>query len=1167
MCPENDAIHEVENILETVNIDDYYLLVSYLNQYALKAEAKLCPRSFDEKGKIDQSIKKQSYKFLKQYCPFFVHGKIKDFESDPDQITIAPDNKLSTAFNRHAQEKHCTNITRLFTPLSTWEGRWKECVEKAKSLIEKKSDPALVWRVVQRVPYPPHLKTLMNRFYQEIKEELLLDAAAELLVFCSLYLIAFQAQEKYFASEEIKDYKPQYTRQCTDFEFVLLILTATLLYPTALFDKAVGSPFKGNEGLQKLYEDFIIYQKTNSIPVWFPSRGMRQSPSGIHGVIRKQCQEDWEKLYGRGGRTFTTMLLPAMENAQSFVFNEFLQLVNDNQILILHGGGGVGKSTLMSWLASRELMNTDPFFVYFRATTLNEFPKYEIQRTLERIVLSYYGLDENLAAELSTTNVVYLIDGLNEVKADYISSVFEAIRKTNKRVVITCRNPAFLSFQASNVRLIKLNLSEEQKKNYLIQAGLVEGQIDALRQNSDLWFSITPFFLTLNKQRKIDFSKITNAADFLYQYYHNRSLETVQADERLLPVLLKALLPSVCYHMCQEGRLSIFAGTFVSYMNKLICFLNKRNEDPISWMCTYGINYVEDSLNQLTGDRILEILQREDIVDLRGANVYIHELKRDYFAAYYQFRLSKLLTSDLTGLKQDQLEENLRGEFYQLKITIHQMSQEVQSLFCSIRSNEKFDRLPDMGTLIAMAQATSLEALRYERWKLAYSQIHILPTTGEKTALNNEALLCLQEICSSEFVWNEFSLLDVCELVRYYRDGKGKTQPDLQKAMEVAHDACKKATDHRIIPVLNQLAKNVLKEYEYKANGTDYNPSTKEQYTELITFLANPIPGQETNKALNDQRENSQTLLKQIVSLWGGATEKRLLAGRSLLRLSIAMGNAESMNLEAFLLSMDEEYAPKKQRDAFLLYHLSALIPHPSVQMYSIRKKAEVLIDNNFLLVGDALPSSAEAVIQYLNEDQEKQDKYFLQRENIESEELTNLEELTNQFLINAAATLSACNDPFADQIFGRVFERKACLVCELERQKEYWEKAKDHYRKVYDARPMQYDCMLDYYFALTMVKPFTDGEDARFGEFKAKVEKLRPKLVAAYSASRSIVSIDRWFPTTRYVAALKKKEKDLIDYHIKQGYHSIKTVLEKLFSEISMGENHYEQRNNPKHR
>jgi len=325
---------------------------------------------------------------------------------------------------------------------------------------------------------------------------------------------------------------------------------------------------------------------------------------------------------------------------------------NSNKNIFLIGEGGNGK-TISLLQTSEYLLNQNRCAIYIPLKELNS--TFDIDQYVYRRILNRNNsLKENFESLLKSAytkvaNVIFLLDGVNEVETDEIERILHNIRENffypgySVQFIITSRYDSRRNLKLKEFALLELQpLSEYCIKEYLKINGLssdIDSKLLSVIQTPlllTLYANTEKYRVRYQHVKGIELEKNPNTVGkvlknfFQTQLYRASEEVTFNFAEQL--VILEFLLPSIAHRMIKEKN------GYIGFDEALECAdeiesnsvlyswykknrLRKINRTRFSINIDYLLRYAEDSLHF--------------IHETDQGYEFIHQSFRDYFAAYY----------------------------------------------------------------------------------------------------------------------------------------------------------------------------------------------------------------------------------------------------------------------------------------------------------------------------------------------------------------------------------------------------------------------------------------------------------------------------------------------------------------------------------------------------
>lgn len=145
---------------------------------------------------------------------------------------------------------------------------------------------------------------------------------------------------------------------------------------------------------------------------------------------------------GNSGFHLPRFTSPKDEEPQQGLENILADYINNSRkgkMLLILGQQGIGKSTLVTWIAANYIDIIDKIFIYKFADDLEDIKQQDIERNMAVKILNMLHLSY---ADLKGKTLI--IDGFDEIsvgcdKADFLNAIYWNCRQNGFSVIITCR--------------------------------------------------------------------------------------------------------------------------------------------------------------------------------------------------------------------------------------------------------------------------------------------------------------------------------------------------------------------------------------------------------------------------------------------------------------------------------------------------------------------------------------------------------------------------------------------------------------------------------------------------------------------------------------------------------------------------------------------------------
>lgn len=344
--------------------------------------------------------------------------------------------------------------------------------------------------------------------------------------------------------------------------------------------------------------------------------------------------------------------------------NEFLQ---QSSHFCIHASGGIGKTTFLQNIAA--IYTSGPVYLahlnyleyperlHYTPLSLRDKTSSAIFMAIENIDKSTDLVYKQFLVNLNNQNTLLLLDGLNELPANYQDLFFQELMKILRypcKVLVTTRD---------------LNSLSPDLPFCSAQLSTADGRIEALREkigqdrNPYLCELITaPLYYGIIQRLidsgKCDFSLLTNkfrVIDALFADSHQHAVVKLplRTDRQIYTAAISIVLPWLAYWLAHENRMwPSQPGNLVHEINVFLNIINSSefNFEDFDSECQHsacrGMNSIElyGQLEQCGASKIWADIQ--DFANLLQTNGKLHQDIRDYAAAiYFKRRLDILKES------------------------------------------------------------------------------------------------------------------------------------------------------------------------------------------------------------------------------------------------------------------------------------------------------------------------------------------------------------------------------------------------------------------------------------------------------------------------------------------------------------------------------------------
>lgn len=1135
--------------------------------------------------------------------------------------------KFSVALSRSPTSKECKSMNskdllRILTP-----NNWSTLRVNMKSYLQKKlpscwyADETIKWgEIVSKllenntiVLSGRPIRTGVNEALELIKESLkqkqddgcaLVDIATSLVVFLSLYFLTFNAESTKHRTVRTNALGPFCDVKQTVIDenrkaFVALLVCFLGLHTVEQFADTKRVKDERDGDSFGVYYDAYAQKKNNpevekikkSFKYTLDNGGVNDKLFPCFVNSQKHQASSWERL--RSSLTGDKLIATEI----STVEGEFKN--SKSKVMIISGSGGSGKTTWAKQIAlSDRLYDQAIIPVYFPVTHLNQRQLEKEEDWLVDEIQEYWTkLNKNnailniLFAKIKENqiNSWILLDGVNEAKGDVYNRVIKELkflsnsekRYTRMRIVILSRsyNDILKSLRNKDIPVQELAITDDQKEAFLREKGWESERINACKRKTALWSLLNPFYLSLIASAKKD-DKVNSVESLLYLSYHdmynNKRPETLVDGfpEDQSALLLNFLFPFVSNKMLVEQQLRISAGELCSHLRTI---LNAARENAIlrDFLCSEENE--KQAIMEFDGEPAPYInrLIKQGLIVCEPSNMYsVHQIRRDYFAAYWQLTVQKAVyhycptvsTVNKTVLDVLSVHWALSAE----------ITHYVRFLWETTDFKLEYAKLEQTAT---MCERNKQFGLALQKWRMLLFAYHNGMTDeiaheNDKADRENEKLYSLRKkayecvehihLCKCELGHNfesEQDYFEACELSRFQREGLPKNEksesshslnydriPDVNNSLKIVLDiyeyALQNANTLRFTwnyrSILNQIAKGFLLEAQYRFNGTEHSEIQDQTVRWLISLLS-----RQENQLLFSYIDSDvfTTVLGQITGCLMDLTQnqvslqddtKLLETGNSLLRFSIIAGNPDSMNLFAFRKELEETNNDDTRlvnlTIAFICYYSAAGIQHPRVQTYGAKKACEILLEEALCIpkaLEDLLKEKKHTPLDCVDwANGSLIENYRLVRN--DHYDTVEKNSYTYQIIKELISFLEAAHDEYADYLLGLLYSKSG----EGDRGD-----AISHMRQYYEAKKVtnKHNFSLAMEMLITLRKQTTlrttQKDPQNEQTFFANGKTLLEEMLKAYLEARNRKSIDRWQPNRHYLERLIRRLEFLANF------------------------------------
>lgn len=383
---------------------------------------------------------------------------------------------------------------------------------------------------------------------------------------------------------------------------------------------------------------------SSSIAVPFPTFSM---------LIQQPCQYLTHMLTLQDGTRYI-LSSTTIANGYADTLSKFLQ--QDSHFCI-HANGGVGKTTFLQNVAA--IYRAGPvylahlnYLVY--PEKLRHMPLDQGDKTSSGIFMAIENIDnstdsvyQKFLTDLNSRNTLLLLDGLNELSANYQSLFSRELTKILQcpcKVLVTTRNLSSLPPDAPFC-LAQLSAVDDRIKALQKKIGKEYNPYLCNLIATPLYYSIVQ---RLMDRGECDFSQLTNkfrVIDTLFKNSLNHAIVklSVNTDRQIYAAAISIVFPWLVYRLAHENRIWLSQlGNFL--VNEISAFLDTINSSEYSFddfdsECRHsacrGMNSNElyRLLKQCGAGKIEDYIQ--DFLNLLQPNGKLHQDILDYIVAVY----------------------------------------------------------------------------------------------------------------------------------------------------------------------------------------------------------------------------------------------------------------------------------------------------------------------------------------------------------------------------------------------------------------------------------------------------------------------------------------------------------------------------------------------------
>lgn len=712
----------------------------------------------------------------------------------------------------------------------------------------------------------------------------------------------------------------------------------------------------------------------------------------------------------KGYSSQRTDLLDDVSKKNISAIDELNNCLYDKRFVLLHAEGGIGKSKLLreyTYQMIKKTSDMDDTLVqlplYYPLVDLNG-KKLDNQLTLLDHISFYYNLNDEDRTQLHAAfnkhrhSFVLLLDGLNEVSTiEHQGWLIKQIEQLARIpvgpdyrflfIILTCRTTTIscmVRMSNNPFTTYALELNEKQRDDFIIKK-FGSPLLQRLKRNSSLYHALTPLYLQLYSKIPNNAELPTTITQLLYYRYHKLNVDGTEMS-RPLPDEIQAmqmlslyiLLPALCDCLQRKQDLVLTQPDLLDSLDRLLELVKGSS-------ILRGLMPTPFPVDGLASDKIVRYLVEDALLDVDTLknNYAIHEQRRDYFAAYHQRNLCRLVretTNEDTW--QSTMALALKAGF-SLYIDIAQRKVDTQALFAMILCADtpsEFDSFENAKQAIlfrvsrisdADCVAPKTELLEELRIFITCLQNHpaFMLTQQEHMELYDFMHQCLAQLCAekdSQERWtSDLSvqyqtriMIENCEYIRHLREKERLNEGMLHAVALYKHKLFVQHMNRRLentplmFGFLNQAGKCVLRQEEDLSQNIAINGViTNETLNELKEVVCQEFESESSQTTRAQLLRRS--IIKRIDGLKGAKVtdlELQYLLAQDLLTLSALHSSSESLNLLGMMHEQIDvrqghvsvEQRQESIRQAFLLYYLSSRIPHPRVQPYAVQKVVEL---------------------------------------------------------------------------------------------------------------------------------------------------------------------------------------------------------------------------------
>lgn len=339
------------------------------------------------------------------------------------------------------------------------------------------------------------------------------------------------------------------------------------------------------------------------------------------------------------------------ENSAPFKADSVNTVLDLSHFVIIQGGGGTGKSTLLKHLFISELNQKDLIPIYIELKDINgiENDVYDIQEIIyERLVSLGSSLKkEYIDYALKEGAFLFFFDGYDEIVSDKRSSFFRELdqfidKYTDNYYIISSRPYSeFIEFQRFTVleccKLSKeqaLSLVEKIDYDNSIKARFIE-ELEKTLYTEYKSFASNPLLLNIMLLTYDNYAEIPRKLHIFYANAFETLYSKHDATKAGYKREMKCRLP-------RDSFVRIFSGfCFISYSQGTIEFSKDDLRGILKKVPSQGISYNID-------DYIYDLVNSVCVLYIEGLNYkFVHRSFQEYFTAYFLKELPDKLMNQI----------------------------------------------------------------------------------------------------------------------------------------------------------------------------------------------------------------------------------------------------------------------------------------------------------------------------------------------------------------------------------------------------------------------------------------------------------------------------------------------------------------------------------------